>query len=212
MGLAANRNTAISAVKQPYVLFLDDDARLDHRFLSHVAQHLKPSVIVTGWELRDGTRVTPHDPDFLGFQRIPGGITPRSIVINATVFPTALLRRIPFDESYHYGYEELDIAMSARAVGVGIVFIEAGNVHQHSSLSRDDYLRLVVRSRAHFGVQRYRYYEPSLLKLLTFAILGLINATGHGWQVSGVSGAIEGCIDFLRGLVLPIRRNERLLV
>jgi GT2 family glycosyltransferase len=152
IGLAANRNCALGAVRQDYVMFLDDDARLDADFPSAVSEHVDPKTIVTGWEIRDGVKVTPRNPDFLGFQRLRPLGSLAGIVINATVFPSAFLRRTGFDESYQFGCEEADIAMAAISAGLRIVFVDAGNVHRHAPSSREGNDRLVSRSRAHFSV------------------------------------------------------------
>ncbi len=75
-GLAANRNNCIAAIRSDYVLFLDDDARLSASFVEVALSAAAPDRLVTGWELRNNARVTPHDPDFLGFQRLAPGRDP----------------------------------------------------------------------------------------------------------------------------------------
>lgn len=177
-GLAANRNAALRLVDQPWVAFLDDDARLSADFLAPALAAAAPDVIVTGYEDQPGHRVHPHEPDFLGFQRVPvpRWRGPRAIVINATLFPAGLLRRLAFDEFYTFGCEEIDVAARALAAGAKIVKIEAGNLHLHTPTGRDGNDDAAVRSRVYFCARRFRYYEPSPLRLLAYYLLGPLHA------------------------------------
>jgi glycosyltransferase involved in cell wall biosynthesis len=205
LGLAANRNAAVAAVTEPFIVFLDDDARLSTDFVAAALPRANASLLVTGWEMRDGERVTPHNPDFLGFQRMAPTGPLRSIVMNATVFPTAFLRRVPFDEWYQYGSEEVDIATAACATGLTIEFIDAGNVHLHSELARDGNTTKALRSRAHFSMQRYRRYEPNRGRAIWFCVVGSLNAIGHGLKNGGAKGALGAARHFFAGLVTPVR-------
>ena len=83
------------------MLFLDDEPGSRRR--SSRSHSRQP--VLTGWS-RDGNceidvRVTPHDPDFLGFQRVAPDGDPKGIVINSTLFPTAFLRSRSFDDFYN---------------------------------------------------------------------------------------------------------------
>jgi glycosyltransferase involved in cell wall biosynthesis len=177
-GLAANRNNCIAAVRSAYVLFLDDDARLSAPFVEAALSAAGADRLVTGWELRAKGRVTPHDPDFLGFQRLAPNGTPKGIVINSTLFPTAFLRSRCFDDFYEFGSEEVDIAFGAAKRGLQIVEIDEGNVHLHVESSREGNDDAATASRVYFGVRRYRDYERSGLNLAVFLVLVLANALG----------------------------------
>jgi glycosyltransferase involved in cell wall biosynthesis len=177
-GLAANRNNCISAIHSEYVLFLDDDARLSASYVEVALAAARADRLVTGWELRNGVKVTPHDPDFLGFQRVAPAGTPKAIVINATLFPTAFLRARSFDAFYKFGSEELDIAFGAANQGLAIVEIDEGNEHLHVPISRKGNDRAAVASRIYFGVRRYRDYERNWSNLTLFLVLSLINILG----------------------------------
>ena len=135
------------------MLFLDDDARLDDDFVSHAMPHVREDVLVTGFEWQESLAVRPNDLDFLGFMRRPPGPERRSLCMNATIFPTAFLRRMGFDEFFRYGYEEADIALAALRSGMTIVGIEAANWHDHAAEARDGNRRNVIRSRAYLGSQ-----------------------------------------------------------
>ena len=124
--------------------FTDDDVVVPGDFVSSLvaAAGASEDAIVTGWErkLHAGgahVRITPHDADFWGLQRKMVRGSPRSIVINATVFPRGLFDRIRFDERLRYGSEEIDIAQHAAAIGIEIRFDEALWVdHRPSPLGR----------------------------------------------------------------------------
>lgn len=177
-GLAANRNNCIAAIRSTYVIFLDDDARLSASFVEVALSAAGPDRLVTGWELRNNGRVTPHDPDFLGFQRLAPSGAPKGIVINATLFPTAFLRSRSFDDFYEFGSEELDIAFGAAKQGLKIVEIDEGNVHLHVESSREGNDEAATASRVYFGVRRYRDYERSAANLAVFLVLILANTLG----------------------------------
>ena len=177
-GLAANRNNCIAATRSAYVLFLDDDARLSESFVEAALSAAGPDRLVTGWELRNDRRVTPHDPDFLGFQRLAPSGTPKGIVINSTLFPTAFLRSRGFDDFYEFGSEEIDIAFGAAKRGLRIVEIDEGNVHLHVESSREGNDEAAMASRVYFGIRRYRDYERSAANLAVFLVLALANALG----------------------------------
>ncbi len=68
--------------------------------------------------------VRAHDQSFLGFQSVPyrPGARPRTIVMNSTLAPRALFQRgASFDENLVYGYDEVDLASQAVALGFDIV-------------------------------------------------------------------------------------------
>jgi glycosyltransferase involved in cell wall biosynthesis len=177
-GLAANRNNCIAAITSDYVLFLDDDARLSASFVEKALQVARPDTLVTGWELRNGEKARPHDPDFLGFQRdVPKG-NPKGIVINSTLFPVKFLRSRGFDPFYRFGSEEVDIAFGAVNQGMNIVVIDEGNVHLHVESSRGGNDDAATVSRVYFGVRRYRDYERSWSNLARFLVLSLSNTLG----------------------------------
>lgn len=209
-GLSANRNHCIEHVSADLVLFLDDDARLDRTFLETalpLARRSRGSV-VTGYEWRDSAKVTPHAPDFLGFQRAPAGAVMRSIVINATIFPSELLRLLRFDEFFEFGYEEVDIAWRARLAGRDIVYVDAGNFHDHIASSREGNARKLLRSRAYFGARRYGRLDRDLVRLAVFLLYGLPHATLAEVKRGGIAPARNAASDFLAGVGAGFRENR----
>jgi glycosyltransferase involved in cell wall biosynthesis len=209
LGLAANRNACINAATGNYLLFLDDDARLDADFLPHASPHVRDDTLLTGFEWQGTLAVRPNDLDFLGFMRRPPASERRSLCMNATIFPMAFLRRTGFDEFFRYGYEEADIALAAIRSGMTILGVEAANWHDHASEMRDGNRQNVIRSRAYLGIRRYREYEPSALRLLTFPALGFLNATGSGFRTGGLRRGIEAGTSFLEGLAGAVQRPPR---
>jgi glycosyltransferase involved in cell wall biosynthesis len=214
LGLAANRNACVDAATGDYMLFLDDDARLGQGFLTQAMTHVGEDVLVTGFVWEGSHAIRPNDLDFLGFMRCPPGPQRRSLCMSATILPTAFLRRTGFDEFFRYGYEEADIALAALRCGMTIVGIEAANWHDHAAEMRDGNQRNVIRSRAYLGMRRYREYEPNTLHALSFPVLGLLNAAGHGLRTEGIRGGVQAGISFVAGLVgafgMPPRRRARL--
>ena len=181
-GLAANRNNCVASIRSEYVLFLDDDARLSASFVEVALAAAHPDRLVTGWELRNDVKVTPHDPDFLGFQRVAPAGDPKGIVINSTLFPTAFLRTRSFDPFYRFGSEELDIAFGAAKRGLTIVEIDDGNEHLHVPISRKGNDQAAIASRVYFGVRRYRDYERNSSNLTSFLVLSLLNILGFQFK------------------------------
>ena len=109
-GLSANRNNCVRSVTTSHLAFTDDDVVVPYDFVSSLvtAAGAAEDAIVTGWERkldagRAYVRISPHDADFWGLQRRIVRGSPRSIVINATVFPRGLFDRIRFDERLRYG-------------------------------------------------------------------------------------------------------------
>jgi glycosyltransferase involved in cell wall biosynthesis len=209
LGLAANRNACIDAATGNYLLFLDDDARLDADFLPHALPHVRDDTLLTGFLWEGSTAVRPNDLDFLGFMRRPPASERRSLSMSATIFPTAFLQRTGFDEFFRYGYEEADIALVAVGSGMTISGIEAAIWHDHAPEMRDDYSRNVIRSRAYLGIRRYREYEPNALRLLSYAVLGMLNAAGHGFRAGGLRRGIESGTSFLEGMAGALQRPPR---
>ena len=211
-GLAANRNNCLSHVGTSHVAFIDDDVLTPNDFVSSLATAAEASreAVVTGWERRlvdDRTyaRITPHDADFWGLQRRPPGGSPRSIVINATVFPMALFDQIRFDERLQYGSEEIDIAQHAAALGVAIRFDESLWVeHRPSREGRDGYSGLAESSRIYQNIKRFAAYEESPLRALVFAVLDPARVIMSGARRGGPAGATRNARSAVKGLTMAV--------
>ena len=208
-GLAANRNRCIDAASGDYLLFIDDDARVDRRFLDIALSEASVERIVTGFERRCDGLVRPKNPGFLGFLEKSTRGTPCSIVINSTIFPTRFLRRTFFDEFYRYGCEETDIALAARSAGVSIHEVAAGNDHDPSPLGRGGYDVETVRSRAYLNARRYLGYERRRLVFAAYVLLGLVNACGYALRTRGVRHAGEAASAFVDGVTAGTRGRSR---
>lgn len=208
-GLGANRNNAISHATGDYILFLDDDARLGSEFLNHALSEFERSgdplmTIVTGLEDNRGVLVYPHDQSFLGFQRAPYGAGAKlnTIVINSTLFPNSLFDKVQFDEQLVYGYDEVDIASRAVALGYRIVLCESAiNQHFPSAINRDLYRSFVDASRLYVTYRRYRETDRKPLKSMVF--LGA--ATAHLFAVRAKRNGLSGIREAAKAFRLSTR-------
>jgi glycosyltransferase involved in cell wall biosynthesis len=210
-GLSANRNNCIRFVSSSHVAFTDDDVVVPGAFVSSLvaAAHASEDAIVTGWErkLHAGAhvRITPHDADFWGLQRKTVRGSPRSIVINATVFPRRLFDRIRFDERLQYGSEEIDIAQHAAAIGTEIRFDEALWVdHRPSPLGRDEYAPAADASRIYQNVKRFVRYEDNWPRAIAFSALGPARLIAGGARHGGIHGAIAGARSAFAGISMAV--------
>lgn len=182
VGLGANRNAALGPVQTDHVLFMDDDCLLAPDFFDvalacmaeHEARVGTDLVIVSGTEDQRGRVVDAGDQSFLGFQEKPYASDRgrRSIVINATVFPTRLFRVEAFDRQLVYGYDEVDLATRAVAAGFEIVACPAArNRHFPSPAARDDHRAHVHASRMYVTFKRYALTERRPGKAAAYALV-----------------------------------------
>ncbi|MFW6772737.1 glycosyltransferase family 2 protein [Nocardioides sp. CPCC 205120] len=183
-GLGPNRNACIASATGQAVAFIDDDVVVSTEFVERAVAAARPDVVVTGWELNfgvgEGRKVTPHNPDFLGFQRLDPAGEYRGIVVNATVFPSRLFDTARFDEQIRYGYEEIDIARQAVRLGFPIVFDDDLWVEHHpSSVNRGSYNDVLAASRIYITHRAYRYYEGRPAKAALFAVTAGAHHLAH---------------------------------
>lgn len=202
LGLAANRNACVEWATGDYILYLDDDARLDATLLERAMPLARRDRLVTGFEYRRGEKVTAHEPNFLGFLRRPPGKAHRCIVINATIFPRTFLAQRGFDPFFRFGSEEADIAMLATHRGLKIVPVEAPTHHDHVPRVRRGNEAAAMRSRAYLSGRRFRTYEKSWLKLLTWAFVGPVHALVTTSGKDGIWGGLKAYTGTLRAYLV----------
>lgn len=200
LGLGANRNNAISRAQGDWILFLDDDARLTPNFLATLqplmAAQGVSKVIFTGLERNAQELVFPHDQSFLGFQSraYRPGEPIRTLVMNAAVFPAALLKALPFDSSLVYGYDEIDIAARALARGYTIELCTgAVNLHFSSPLNRAFNAPYIEAARIYVTYRKYRHVQLRPLKAAAFLAVSLAHSVAHHLApgTGGVSSALK---------------------
>jgi len=153
-------------------------------FVKNIKKFATPGRIVTGWELNFQTsaprKVGPSNSSFLGFQKIKPINHLESIVMNATVFPTGLFDLAQFDEFTKYGFEEIDIARHATALGYEISQKDELWVsHYPSPLNRDLYAQNIFQARLYLTAKAYFCYERNWAKALLFFILAPLHQIAH---------------------------------
>ncbi len=197
-GLGANRNAAVRAVDTAWVLFLDDDARVGADFIAEAERCLaavdeahRPRTIVTGRELNNGELVTPHDVDFLGFQRrdYRAGDELHTVVINAALWPSALFDTVEFDEHLRYGSDEVDLSYAALAAGFSIQDCpKAVNDHHPSSSGRSNYALDAQASRLRATTKRYWRLRGERAKAVLFLGVAPVHLALAQLRREGLSG------------------------
>lgn len=201
-GLAANRNHALAHVSEPYVLFLDDDCHLAPDFVAramaclvkHEQRFGTGLVVVSGAERKHDLLVQPADQTFLGFQSKPydRSVALNSVVINSTVFPTALSKRLQFDSRLRYGSEEVDLATRLVASGATIVYCpEAVNLHLSSPDGRSSYAFEATASRLYATLKRYSITERRPVMAAGFLLVAPLHAVFAGLRNDGYAGAAD---------------------
>jgi GT2 family glycosyltransferase len=194
-GLGPNRNSAIAAASGEWILFLDDDARLGPDFLTEMMRaryaNADRHIIFTGIERQVSGLIFPNDQDFLGFQKRPYGSrrSVNTVVINATLFPAALFKEMLFDPRLIYGYDEVDIASSARGAGYRIVLVPSAiNLHFPSPVNRDYYSPHTEAARIYVTFKRYARAERRPVKALLFLALSFVHSLAHHMKRQGFAG------------------------
>lgn len=182
-GLGPNRNACIRSAKSSHLIFIDDDVCVPREFFTEARKAIssQPESLITGYEMNHGgggrwsgevRKVVPYNADFWGLQRIPVSEDYRAITINSTIFPQSLFKRALFDENIRYGFEELDMAKHAVALGYKINYCDDLYVnHYPSSVNREHYKQFTHASRLYATTKAYLYYDRSWLKASLFILL-----------------------------------------
>jgi glycosyltransferase involved in cell wall biosynthesis len=186
-GLGANRNACVRSATGSHLIFIDDDVQISPEFFQTARRLImaSPKTVISGYEMNYAggqiRKITPHNTDFWGLQRVPVTKEYRSLVINATIFPKTLFDQALFDEQLRYGSDEIDIACHAVALGYTIAYNDQLYVHHYPSpVNRDHYQQFVHASRLYATTKAYWQYERSIFKTtayLLFAPLQLIGST-----------------------------------
>ncbi|WP_051955454.1 glycosyltransferase family 2 protein [Beijerinckia mobilis] len=194
-GLGPNRNNIIPAVTADWMLFMDDDTRLGSDFLAKMtpmvsARH-DEKVIYSGLEINRGELIIPRDLDFLGYQsRAYGPKDPiNTLVIDATLFPATLCRELLFDPRLIYGYDEVDIALRARAAGWQIqICPDAFIYHFPSQIGREHYKPNCEVARIFVVFKHYLKGQGKPFKAGAFLGAGFAHNLAHYVKSYGILG------------------------
>lgn len=215
-GLSFNRNNALKLVSGSRVMFMDDDVIMSYDFLEKIINGLmeieankRNSAIITGIEINNGFEVYPNKIDFLGFQtkEYKRKEPINTIVINSTIFPVQVFKKIRFDQQLIYGYDEVDIAARALALNYRIYLCkDAINTHYPSTINRDYYLPYKEASRIYVTFKKYYKLERSIAKSLFY--LGFCYVHMLGYQVkkknikafSSTTNIMKRAIEYIRNL------------
>jgi GT2 family glycosyltransferase len=212
-GLSANRNNCLTRVpaETDVVLFIDDDVVVPREFIAAAVEaflHAPEQTVVTGFELRDGFRVLPHNCSFWGHQEKPpsGAGDLHAICINATVFPRSLFDSVRFDELLRYGSDEIDICVRAEKAGFRVLFDPALFVyHERSPVNRRKYGEFQDASRLYATYKRYRWVEGRPVKAAVYAIL----APAHVLVSVAVRGRRPGDVVLAFRAIATARRYAK---
>jgi len=194
-GLGPNRNNIIPAATSEWLLFMDDDARIGVDFLEKMTPQVKAgrgqNIIYSGLEIARGELIVPRDLDFLGYQtRLYGPNDPvNTLVIDATLFPAVLCRELLFDPRLIYGYDEVDIALRARAAGWTIQLCpDAFIYHYPSTVGRENYKPNCEAARIFVVFKHYYNGQKKPLKACAFLGVSLVHNLAHYVKSYGLRG------------------------
>lgn len=198
-GLGPNRNACIQKATGSHIIFIDDDVQVPPNFFAlakTAIAHSPTQTLITGYEMNhskgEARKVVAHNPDFWGFQQVPVQDRCQAIVINATIFPCVLFAEAQFDERLRYGYEELDIARHAVALGYQICFQANLYVdHYPSTINREHYQQFVEASRLYTTTKAYWHYEQNWLKAIAFILLAPFQLLGGYLRRGNFAGAFS---------------------
>jgi len=194
-GLGPNRNNIIPAATSEWLLFMDDDARIGVDFLEKMTPRVSAgrgqNIIYSGVEVKQGELIIPRDLDFLGYQtRLYGPEDPvNTLVIDATLFPASLCRELLFDPRLIYGYEEVDIALRARAAGWTIQLCpDAFIYHYPSMVGRENYKPNCEAARTFVVFKHYYTGQKKRVKACIFLGASLVHNLAHYVKSYGLRG------------------------
>jgi len=186
----SNRNNCLKYVAPDteFITFIDDDARMEVRFLENALTCLKKSrsyyktdrIVVTGTE-KDlhGQKLVPQNLSFLGFYERPKSKIEQqdTICMNSVLFPSKLFRMTQWDVNQPWCTER-DITSHFLYLDFRIVYCpKVINLHPTINPRPKDLCEEEM-SRIYFGLKRYWLYERSILKFLLFVFYAPLNSLG----------------------------------
>jgi glycosyltransferase involved in cell wall biosynthesis len=200
-GLGPNRNACIQRAKGTHIIFIDDDVCVPPNFFTiarKIITATEPKTIITGYEIKYtngcGEKITPHNADFWGLQRVPVVSEYRAIVINATIFPCTLFQQARFDENLRYGSEEIDMAQHAVALGYQIQYKDNLYVNHYSSpTNRGHYQQFIHASRLYATTKAYWQYEHAPAKTIAYLLLAPLQLIGSALRRGDIQAMGAAC-------------------
>lgn len=204
-GLGANRNHAIEAVTGSHVFFIDDDVILGEDFLKIAFDRLnacvqagvgkRENIIVTGIENQGQKLIFPQEQNFIGYKKISyrKGEAIKTVVINSTVFPRSVFKKLLFDEKIVCGGDEIDFTTRAVKEGFKIVLCpQAVNLHFSSPINQDYYQPAHEASRLYVTFKRYFSTDKKRKKALAYLAIASAHTLAHAVKVEGLGGFFKG--------------------
>lgn len=196
-GIGANRNNIIDHINGEYSLITDDDMEFPEDFILKSLEKLitvNRSTVLTG-RLKDTEKyITPTEPDFWGYRRVPIDTSPQPVGFSdpVTWFPVNCFSKCRFDDSVTYGPTEMDFACQLKFNGYEINYMpELWAFHwgenRTSVTLNNAHLEF---SRIYYTLRRYHLWEKSAKKLFLFRILELPRLTVALTRKMGAKGVL----------------------
>jgi GT2 family glycosyltransferase len=185
IGVCANRNNAVNAVKDSeFVAFIDDDICVPPNFIEVALSHYdrlspdkKLKTVLSGVSYNQfGDELCSTKLTFRGY--FSSSDIPENVVIHAAVFPRQFFLQEQWDEKIFFGYEDAELCLRVKKVGYEILSCPDLRVFHSSSGvgpllvpkvgKLTDYEIYVEAARLYIGIKRYKLISPNFLKLFVF--------------------------------------------
>jgi GT2 family glycosyltransferase len=231
LGFTGGNNLGITFCSGEYVLFLNNDTRVESDALGNLARAIQefPDFQVFACALLRYSDPTLLDSGgdtlytsgfFMTFSGCPAApfFKPREILsacAGAAVYPKELLHRLGgFDDDFFLLFEDVDLSMRARHLGAKILFVPNARVLHKGSATIGDAVstgklyyctrNLVPLLLKNFPAKTLVRFTPGMLLNLSLRFLHAVRA-GRGTVL------LKGCLDGLRMVPGSLRKRRAIL-